>query len=197
MKIRIILIGLLATFVSACGHEGAGGIAVMDLDSIAAATGQDDLISQRVQAAGVQLNAQLEQVVAELQNTLETERAKYGDNPTLEQQQNLAQLAQQAQTEFAEAEEMARQQATQYRSAIIQQFVDQVKPIAAEIAERKGASAILTESPAVFWHDSNVDITDEVIAEVRARGISLDSMLDGDDEIDQPAADTAPVENAN
>jgi len=193
MSIRIVLIGLFAGLITACGHEGTGGVAVMDLEAIAAATGQDEIISQRVQEATAGLSAQLEQVVTELQAGLEEERAKIGENPTAEQQQSLAMLAQQAQQQFAQTEGMARQRANDFRAAMIQQFVDQVRPIAAEIATNKGAEAILTESSAVFWHDSNVDITDDVIAEVRARGISLDSMLDDDEEIDV-LEDAAPAE---
>jgi len=101
-------------------------------------------------------------------------------------EEQLAEISAAAQQQFTDSQNFARQQATQLRNNLIQQFIDQVRPIAAEIAERKGASAILTESPALFWHDADMDLTDEVIAEVRARGISLDSLLDDDDEIDVP-----------
>jgi len=185
MKLRLLPALIAALFLTACGHDGSG-IAVLDLDAIASATGQDEQISLRVQAASDELARQLEELVVELDKQIAEETEKLGPDATDQQR---AQLTAAAQAQFNESQNFARQQANQLRGQLIQQFIDKVKPIAAEIAERKGASAILTESPALFWHDSAMDITDEVIAEVRARGISLDSMLDDDDEIDQPVAE--------
>jgi len=183
MKIRLLAALAAVVMISACGHESGSGIAVLDLDAIASATGQDEEIARRAQAGSDELAAQLEALVAQLDKEIEEKRAELGPGATEEQ---LAEISAAAQQQFTDSQNFARQQATQLRNNLIQQFIDQVRPIAAEIAERKGASAILTESPALFWHDADMDLTDEVIAEVRARGISLDSLLDDDDEIDVP-----------
>jgi len=185
--VRLLVICLSLFTLSACDKLGLSDVAVIDLDAVAAATGQDEIIQQRIQAATQELDAQLQQIAAQLEAQLAEEKEKRG-TMTEQEQQEMAQMTMQARQQFAQVQQEARQKAAQYRAGLIQEFTTQVKPIVAELAEKRGATTVFTESPTLFWHSASVDLTDEVIAEVRARGVSLESIVDGTDVAETEAA---------
>jgi len=59
---------------------------------------------------------------------------------------------------------------------LLMEWRQKLQPIAQAIANDKGASIVLVSSPSLIWFDATVDITDEVIAKLRAQqGLEVSS----------------------
>ncbi len=169
---RFVLAIVASIFIiSGCDQVSIGGsdVVIIDLTVVAKATGQDEVIRLKAEAARDELTVQLQQLIQALDQQLADERVKMGDNPSPEQTQLFQQLNIQARGRLTEAQTQAQAQAVQIEQALVAEFRDSISPLAEEIARGMGASAILAADPYLFWFDPAVDITDEVIAAWRAR----------------------------
>lgn len=169
---------------------------VVDLTAVGKATGQDESMQEKAQATRDELNVQLTNSARNLEKLIEEEREKLGGSPSEEQEQILQSLLQQAQQQYAQLQADAQQRAQQNEVNLVLQFRDRVRPIAEKIAGSRGASVVLTSDQAVFWVDPAVDITGDVITELRAQGIftEIDDETVGDLDIDaNTGGDQAPM----
>lgn len=165
-------LALIVLSIAACDKlPGAGGpgVVVVDLETIAKATGQDTRIEQQMTAARAEANAKLTEVATDLEAQLNEEREKLGDSASEAEQQALRQLTATAQQQFAQAQTQAQQNVQQYQAGLVVEFQEKVQPIAAEIAATRGANVALIANPSLFWFDASADITDEVLAVMRAQ----------------------------
>jgi hypothetical protein len=64
----------------------------------------------------------------------------------------------------------ARQQ--EIRNELIRQFRNEIRPVAERIAKQRGATMVLLPTDQLLWFDRVTDITDELIAELRAVALS-------------------------
>ena len=185
-----ILITLVAAsaLLAGCGHEGSS-VAVIDLNAVAKATGQDEAMRVKAAAARNELQSQLEQVAVNLDQQLNQEIEKIGDNPTAEQEQQLQQMNQNARMQLAELQQMAQQQAGQIEVAVVDEFKDQIRPLAEKVARDKGTSIIVTQDQSVFWYDASIDITDEVIAAWRAQEGDVSAEAEEVEEVEEELAE--------
>lgn len=189
-----VSVALLLLTVSACEQFPAAGkssgVAVIDLNAIAKATGRDEAINERMEAARVDLNAQLTQIAGDLENELKEQKDKVGTSPKPAEQQQLQEMAVQAQRQLAEKQQLAQQKAQQVQLELVNEFKRQVQPIAKNVANEQGANVVVVLDDAILWFDSSADITDEVIAELRANPLPpIQVKVDG-------SADTAGEESA-
>lgn len=153
-------------------------------------------MQEKAQATRDELNVQLTNSARNLEKLIEEEREKLGGSPSEEQEQILQSLLQQAQQQYAQLQADAQQRAQQNEVNLVLQFRDRVRPIAEKIAGSRGASVVLTSDQAVFWVDPAVDITGDVITELRAQGIftEIDDETVGDLDIDaNTGGDQAPM----
>jgi Skp family chaperone for outer membrane proteins len=173
-------------------NTGGPTTAVIDLEAIAKATGQEAVLEQQMATAREELNNQLTVVIAELEKQLAEEQAKLGDSPDQAEQQRFQQITAQAQQQLAQQRTQAQQQIQRYQAGLIADFRDTVKPISAEIATSRGADVILIFDPMMLWFEPSIDITDEVIGVLRDRNIEFptnEGILVGA----APAAEVEPV----
>jgi Skp family chaperone for outer membrane proteins len=196
MKSRTYIISLIALAsiaISACDRiPGAGlGTAVIDLGAIAKATGEDERIQQASQASRERLNAELAEAGANLEVQLTAERERLGEAPTAEQQQQYVQLQQQAQQQYGQFQQQAQQEAQRLETELVMNLREKIKPVAEGIAKSRGVSVVFLSDVTLFWSDPKADITDEVIAELRA-----DPSLLADAPEAAPAAADAPAVDA-
>jgi Skp family chaperone for outer membrane proteins len=164
--LRLVIAALVgAVIVTGCGQAGGGApVAVVDLAAIAQATGQDQIIQVRAQAAREELSQQLQQIAAELDSQVAAQRDEFGDNPTAEQQQQLDTMMIQARQQLSEAQVQAQAQATQIEQTLVDEFRAQVIPLAQEIATGMGARVVVANDVYLVWFDESLDITAAVIA---------------------------------
>ena len=144
---------------------------VVDLTAVGKATGQDESMQAKAQATREELNVQLTSSARNLEKLIEEERENLGGSPTQEQEQKMQNLLQQAQQQYAQLQADAQQRAQQNEVNLVLEFRDKIRPVAEKIAGSRGASVVLTSDQAVFWVDPAVDITGDVITELRAQGI--------------------------
>jgi len=164
-----IIFALSLITLSGCDKfQSSSNTVVLDLDAIASATGQAATIKQQIEHANQDLNAQLSTISSKLNEQLAAEKEKMGKKPTKSEKENLQKLTLQANQKMQQAKAIASQKAQQYRTALILQLRQHVQPIAEKIASQRGADIVLTSNNAMIWFNPGIDITDEIIAEIRA-----------------------------
>ena len=158
--------------ISGCDVQGisiGNSILVVDLDAVAKATGRQELMEKELEFANLKLTEQLKLVASQLEENIADERDKLGKSPSAEQKQQLENLVLQAQQQLVNSKNVALQQSTEFRSDLIFRFRSDVADIAQGIANRVGSKLVLVSNYETIWFDPTSDITDEVIAAMRAR----------------------------
>lgn len=166
------VLAAMALLVTGCGHD-KGGVALIDLTAIAQATGQDEVIRLKAEANREELMARLQDTAMNLDQQIAAEREKFGETPTPEQEQQIQMMTMQARQQLGEMQNQAQQQVNQVEQELVDEFRDSVAPMAAEIAQSRGASMVLAKDVYVFWYEAEMDITDAVIAAWRARDTAV------------------------
>ena len=163
---------LLAILLAGCNQPSgsSNSILIVDLAAVAKATGQEQRMQQASQEAIAELSVQLQNRARELEEGLEAQRGLIGDSPTVEQEQTLQESAMAAQQEYAQLQTGAQQQVQQLEVSMVLEYREQITPIVENIARSRSVAAVLLSDTAVFWIDPDADITDEVIAAIRAEG---------------------------
>ena len=169
LSISALLLFIFMTLTGCDKFQSSPDTVILDLDAIAKATGQADIIKQQIDNANRDLNSQLNDISNALNEELAAEKKKIGNKPSKSEKQNLQQLTQQANQKMQQAKSLASQKSQQYQAALIQQLRQQVSPIAENIARQRGANVVLTANNSLMWFNPVVDITDEIIAEMRAQ----------------------------
>lgn len=151
---------------------------VVDFAAVAKALGRDASIQQKLEQAATQLNTQLLQITTELTEQYEAEKARRGEAETLSEEDSvfLTNLAGEVEQRIQGSQQEARQKAAAYRASLIAQLREEVQREAARIARERDASSVMLSAPDLLWFDPEADITDEVIAQLRA----LDTANGGD-----------------
>lgn len=175
---RLVAVLLSAVVMSGCDQFPAGGNAnattvVVDLEAVAKVTGQDTVIEQKMTTMREELNIQLNDFIADLEQQLVEAQAELGDSSDEAAQQRLQEIAAQAQQQLAQQRTLAQQKAQQYQTGLVLDFRKTLEPVAAKIASARGASVILIYDPMMFWFDPSIDITDKVIGALRDQSVEF------------------------
>ena len=174
LRLRLFFAGICLLFLSGCevvGMLSSNSILVVDLDAVAKATGRQELMQSELELANVRLTEQLKLVASQLEQSITVEKDKLGKSPSDEETQQLQSLVAQAQQQLVNSKNIAVQQSNELRSNLILRFRNDVAAIAKEIAQRNGSQLVTVSSYETIWFDPKADITDEVIAVMRARGL--------------------------
>ncbi len=169
---------MLATAAAALlvGCDDAGGasgggrdaVVVIDAAAVSRALGRDQQIQQRLTSAGQQLQQQVQQEQAKYRAEIEAKRETFGPTPTDQQQAELGQMAQEANRRLNELNQQAQQRMQQVQSQLVNQFREELQPIARRLAEEHGASIAMVDSGNLLWYADAIDVTDQAIAALRA-----------------------------
>lgn len=190
-KVRLFLAALCVVFLSGCeviGLFSGNSILVVDLDAIAKATGRQELMQSELELANVRLTEQLKLVASQLEQSISLEKDKLSKSPSDEETKQLQTLVAQAQQQLVNSKNVAVQQSNVLRSNLILNFRKDVAAIAKEIAQRHGSKLVTVSSYETIWFDPKADITDEVIAVMRARGLDQTISATNDDATAQELA---------
>ncbi len=165
-----------ALFLTGCDQlPGAGpDVLIVDLSTVAKATGQEEAMQQQAQTSREELNVKLSEIVRNLEQQLADERSRFGDTPTEEQQQQLQQMTMGAQQQYSQLQADAQQQAQQYEINLVLEFRERVMPFAEKIARARGAHVVMLGDQSVFWLDPAVNITEDIIAALSADGVFVE-----------------------
>jgi Skp family chaperone for outer membrane proteins len=161
---------------------GDGPVAVVDLAAVAKATGQDKVMAEQLDAARRELGTQLTQIAGDLEKQLQAEQSRLGGAVAAAREKEFQQLTAQARQELAGTQALARQKAQDYQVGLAAGYRRAVQPVVAEIAKSKGAAVVLVSDATMLWFDAAVDITDEVIAELRSNPVTVPASAGADPE---------------
>lgn len=141
---------------------------VVDLTAVARALGRDEAMQQKLQTAQQQLNAQLKQIGSDLQTQLQDQESKLAGEKKKVRQETLEKLSQQANLQLRQSRLIAERKADRYRLKLIDGFRNEVRQVAKSLSEKRGAQSVFINDGSLLWYSPAIDITDEVIAALRA-----------------------------
>lgn len=193
MRMTIALLTTIACFsVMGCNRDEKsdnGPIAVVDLDAVAQKLGKDKQILQMIEQRQVSLNDQVVATQNSLIQQLNQKKAEFGDVSEAEAQE-LAQLQTKANTILATTRTQAQSNLTNFQLDVVNRFRAEVKPIAMELATKKGCRVVLSKNDSVvFAFDDTIDLTDEVTEFLKSKLASSSSAT--------PATSEASVKQAS
>ena len=177
-SLALVLSGCVASFVG-CGQMSGnspaaatarGGMAVVDLDKVAAETGRDRQLAQSLELAQNSLNQSLQKTVESAKEQLNAKKKANGSSPTEEEQKEFSLMERSAMTQLTQIQNKARAEYEQYKQVQIAKFRAELKPITQEIASKRGLSIVIPKNEGLLLSvDPGVDITDEVVKVLREK----------------------------
>ena len=158
------------------GSSSRGGIAVVDLDKVAAETGKSLEMREALQAQESAYKRELvtfqNMAETELQSRLKDIKEK-GDEAPEESKREFMQIRQNASNILAQAQNKAGAQLGQLQQIQVAKFRADLKPIIQEAAAKRGLSVVIPKNEGLLLTvDPGVDITDEVIKAYQAKRLS-------------------------
>ena len=173
------------------GASSRGGIAVVDLDKVAAETGKSVEMREALQAQGSAYQQELvtfrDKATAELETRAKEIKEK-GDEAPEESKREFMQIRQNASTILAQAQNTAGTKLNQLHQVQIAKFRTELKPIIQEAAAKRGLSVVIPKNDGLLLSvDPGVDITDDVIKAYQAKRIASPAV---------PAAPATPAASA-
>lgn len=146
----------------------AGGPAIVDLNRVAIGLDRIEGFETRIKARKEELESQIkllddayEQEVNDLKNAA-------GEQPTAELEDQIAAKERERLININEARRQAAQQLRQFEDQVKREFMDEIRPIAFDVANEAGFTVVFTVPQVyAFKVDSPSDITKRVIDRVR------------------------------
>lgn len=142
---------------------------IVDLGVVARAIGKDTEIRTTIDQTRTQLNSRLEALLGKLNNELDKAKTQLDKKPSRDAQANYRELADRASTRLQQSRKAAELQVNTLKNRLFIAFRDHVRKVASGIARKRGAPMIQLAGADVLWFDPENDITDEVIARLRAQ----------------------------
>jgi Skp family chaperone for outer membrane proteins len=177
--ISCVLVGVVAG-ATGCGWQGAsspapqGGLAVVDLDEVAKSLGADTRLNDMIRMRKVSLNNALGKIKTDLQDELKTElddvKAQFGNEIPAEKAKEIREKTLKANATVQQALTQATTDLNLYAEQLKQRFRTEVRPIAQEIAAKKGFSIVIPKNDGLLLSVSPAnDITNDVILAMQDR----------------------------
>ena len=166
----LLLTGCGTQFGGSSVSSNNGGLAVVDLDKVAAETGKDIQMKEIYQVQENNVKQQLAKAQYSANSQFEEKKKEYGDNPTDEQKKDLVQFQYNATNVLGKLQNQAGTKLGQYRQDQVAKFRTEIKPIAQEVAAKRGLSVVIPKNDGLLLAvDPGVDITEAVIKAYREK----------------------------
>lgn len=136
-------------------------IAVVDINEVARRIGAMEIIQQSMIDLEMELKTKLSQYRSDLDQEYEDQRTKYSDDLNDQAQGELDSLLVKHRNSFAEQSKLAQNQLAAHHNQLKKKLLNQVRPVAYEIANKKGMSVVMTTSQ-VYAAGPSSDITEAV-----------------------------------
>lgn len=146
-----------------------GGLAVIDLDRVAASLGREVEMEDELKQRQASLNDSLRELHQKAREEFDLKKQESGEKPTDEQQQELQRIQNQLNTALANSQRKAQISLEVHKQELISKFRSDVRPIAQEIAASRGLSVVIPKNDGLLLSiDPGVDITAQVIERMKA-----------------------------
>ena len=164
--LSLLLISLIA--LSACNQEPAKPQAVvLNMVEATEAVNMAERMKAFTTAENQRINSEMKELGAQYMKEIEDKETSFGDEPTQEQQDELKRMRTRLQKQFNRTRMTANSQMNKEKKALRQSILDEITPIAQQVATEHGATVIIKDD-SVFWSEDTLDITSEVIARLPA-----------------------------
>ena len=164
--LSLLLISLIA--LSACNKEPAKPQAVvLNVVEATEAVNMAERMKAFTTAENQRINSEMKELGAQYMKEIEDKETSFGDEPTQEQQDELKRMRTRLQKQFNRTRMTANSQMNKEKKALRQSILDEITPIAQQVATEHGATVIIKDD-SVFWSEDTLDITSEVIARLPA-----------------------------
>ncbi len=202
--VALVLTGT-AVWLTGCGMQfgsptassARGGLAVVDLDKVAAETGKNIDMKNVFQLQENSVKQQLARAQMSANSQLDAKVKEFGETPSDEQQKNLQQFRLNAGNVLGKLQNEAGSKLGQYRQDQIAKFRAEIKPLAQEIAMKRGLSVVIPKNEGLLLSvDPGVDITDEVVKAYLAKRPAPTAPTAAATPTPIPAKSTAPAKTA-
>lgn len=172
-------------------------IAIVDQLAVAKALGSDQIIIQYMQQANQQLTQIGNNVFEEQRLKLQAERDALGEDATEEQNQEFEVKLQQVNAQLQQVQQQLQQRSQSVQLQLATSFRNSVQRAAQPIAEARGATMVLNSSDSILWFAPSIDITGEVITELRKLQAEAAAKAAANPPAEAaPAPETAPATEA-
>jgi Skp family chaperone for outer membrane proteins len=151
---------------------------LLDLSVIVKATGQDEIIKQKLEKSKSDINLKIMEARKSMEEKLNEEREKLGKKPKDAEKANFQQMAMQADQQLRSMQTDAQNKLRQYEASLLEELRNLIQPVAEKIARERGAQSAQIINPSLLWHDASIEITDEVIAALNASSTTSESTQD-------------------
>jgi len=150
-----------------------GGLAVIDLDVVAKSIGRTQEINESWQVRKNALDQALQKLQANFNDQLTAKKTEFGEEPTEEQQKQLANMRQDAANKLVQASRTAQGDLEKFRQKMVADFRTEMRPYAQQVAASKGMGIVIPKNEGFLLSvDPGVDITADVIAAYSAKAPS-------------------------
>ena len=136
-------------------------IAVVDINEIARQIGAMEIIQQSMIDLEMELKTKLSQYKSDLDQEYQDRRKEYSDDLNDQAQDELDSLLVKHRGSFSEQSMLAQNQLAAHHNQLKKKLLNQVRPVAYEIANKKGMSVVMTTSQ-VYAAGPSSDITEAV-----------------------------------
>lgn len=170
VPLMLVLTGGLS-FTSSVKAEG--GVAVIDLDAVAQELGVLDYIRVTLENRGTELNSSLQKTQQNLQALMNKTVAEAGEELNEEEKKKIILTNRELETQYQQERAKAAQSIQADRLKMINDFRNELKPIALEVAKARNLDVVLnTVFPPLYAFAETVDITAEVTEKAKAAGLT-------------------------
>ncbi len=146
-----------------------GGVAVIDLREVAQAVGASSQVTDMIKFREASLNTALGKLTTDLKEKIEEKKAEFGEELSEEQTKSLQQDALAAGRSLQQARQQAQANLSKYTADLEMTFRAKVRPIAQEIAAKKGYSVVIPKNEALLLSVApESDITNDVIVALQS-----------------------------
>jgi Skp family chaperone for outer membrane proteins len=146
-----------------------GGVAVVDLDSVAKQLGRDVEMNKAVEERLNVLNDKLGSLRKSLDLVVDEKRNDFGNEPNEEQQKLLTAIQERNGMQLLNSQREYQRDLALYKQQLIDQFREQAKPVLREVAAARGLSIVIPKNAGLLLTiDPATEITDEVAQKMLA-----------------------------
>lgn len=147
-----------------------GGLAVVDLDKVAAETGKKLEMDEAYELQRNSVSQQLLKLQNDTNSVLQAKAKELGEEPTDAAKQEVTKMTLNARNNFAQVQNVAGQKLSEYKQVQIAKFRNEIKTILQESAAKRGLSVVIPKNDGLLLAvDPGVDITDDVIKAYNAK----------------------------
>lgn len=151
-----------------------GRLGLLDLDKVAQKMEWFEQLQRQVMVVEQELRVNYDGLRHQMDTMLRDEQRQMGDKLTQEQQDRLGAMRLVAERKLQDAQAQMQAETARARQQVVMKYRELIRPVAIRVAQKQGVGLIMLPSEGIFWNDEAVDLTDQVVEELKLTGVKLD-----------------------